>query len=205
MRNEYDIPKERIMTEKEKNAHENKNKKHNAKSNINNLINKKFEFGSEFDHKGAKNFLKSKKIALQQIILDDNDFCENETVKNDIKPKLKINSLKKISNNSNSKKKKKGNNNISNKIKSCTNISVFNKLKENGQSTKDDKNPIKGKMTYKYYSRHELKMFIDKGIKKIKSIKKVQKTECNNKNRIENLSFLEKNDSSIMELLTELA
>ena len=44
-----------------------------AETKIYSLINKKFKLCSVFDRKGAKNFLCSKDIALQQIILDDED------------------------------------------------------------------------------------------------------------------------------------
>ena len=43
-----------------------------TRTNKNSLIKKKFKLSSAFDHKGSKHFLNSKKIALQQIILDDN-------------------------------------------------------------------------------------------------------------------------------------
>lgn len=56
-----------------------------TRTNKNSLIKKKFKLSSAFDHKGSKHFLNSKKIALQQIILDEGD-CETE---NDTNEKVK--------------------------------------------------------------------------------------------------------------------
>ncbi len=42
-------------------------------NNIENLFKKKITLNSAFDHKGTKQFLNSKKAALEKIILEDND------------------------------------------------------------------------------------------------------------------------------------
>ena len=202
MRKEYDIHKEKILLKIES-MQENENKSFKSKSDINCLINKKFILNSEFDHKGAKNFLKSKKIALQKIILNEDDFINNMNEMEEGKLKTN-NSLNKETNNTfNLKKVRK--NDRKNKINSCNNILVINKYNINNSNIKEHKHQIKGKKTHKFYSNHELKMFTNKEIKKIKSIKKIHKTNFSHKNGVDNISFLEKNDNSIMDILSQLA
>ena len=179
-----------------------------TKTNINCLINKKFKFNSAFDQKGAKNFLKSKKIALQPIILDDKSDSCSETGRN----QRKINLIKK-------KRYSKGKRTLidnakKNKIRSCTNICFidqdikFNNNNDNIKNSKDfryssKKDLIKKKKIIRYFSSHELKMFGNKEIKKIKSIKK-NKKKLNSQQNFGDLSFLEKNDNSIIDILSEM-
>ena len=50
---------------------------------------KKFKLSSAFDHKGSKHFLNSKKIALQQIVLDDDNSLGDSDTANDTNEKTK--------------------------------------------------------------------------------------------------------------------
>jgi hypothetical protein len=189
-----------------------------AMTNIDSLINKKFNLNSAFDHKGAKNFLNSKKIALQQIILDDDESTDidpknmtNEHLKNSNKHKnISGKSLKKeernIINSNNttvmkkSLKKKKEEKNILNEYFSNAYESPTNNRKYFSNKK------INKKLPHKFYSNQELKMFEDKEIKKIKSIRKDKKRNKSNKNNIESkrISFMEKTDSSIFEIIAQL-
>lgn len=186
-------------------------------TNIDSLINKKFKLNSAFDHKGSKNFLNSKKIALQQIILDDE-------VSTDIDPK-----------DDNSKQKKNSSKNKNfcgkslieeerNSINSNSPTVMKNSLKKKkdgkneyfsnfyGSSPNNKKYLSSKKMSknipHKFYSNQELKMLEDEEIKKIKSIKKDKKKAKSkskkNNNANENISFMEKNDSFIIDIIAQL-
>ena len=202
MTNEYNIHKGKFLLEIEADTQDIKAKSYKTNFDINCLLHKKFKFNSEFDQKGAKNFLKSKKIALQEIILDDSDISSDLTGSEEVKSKRK----KELKNNQNIRvrKKKEEKLGISRKAKSRTNILVINKFNENSKNIKDNKNHKKNNLHHRFCSSHELKMFKNKAINKIKSIKKVHKDKFNSQHRTENLSFLEKNDSSIIDILTEL-
>ena len=70
--------------------------------------------------------------------------------------------------------------------------------------------------SHKFFSNQEIKMFEDKDIKKIKPIKNKEiknenENENKNKNKkkksnniAENISFMDRNDSSIIDIITEL-
>lgn len=187
-------------------------------TDIDSLINKKFKLSSAFDHKGAKNFLNSKNIALQQIILDDDESTDidpkngtNEHLKNSNKKKnINGKSIKKEERNiinsknetvvKNSNKKKKEDKNILNEYFSNAYESPTNNRKYFSNKK------INKKLPHKFYSNQELKMFEDKEIKKIKSIRKDKKRNKSNKNNIESkrISFMEKTDSSIFEIIAQL-
>ena len=180
-------------------------------TNIHSLINKQFKLNPAFDHKGSKNFLNSKKIALQQIILDDDESIDFEP-KNETNKNLK-NSNKNIggkslkeeekniinyTNANNSFKKKKEEKKIikeyfTNIYKSSTNNRKYFSNKKTNK-----------KLHHKFYSNHELKMFKDKEIKKIKSIKKDKNKSKKSNNANINISFIEKNDSSIFDIIAQL-
>ena len=182
-----------------------------TKTNINCLINKKFKFDSAFNQKGAKNFLKSKKIALQQIILDDNDE-DNESPSETERKKQKNISLKKRRRNT--RKRALTDDSKKNKIHSCTNVCHYKNNKfinnnDNIKNSKDihyssNKDLISKKKIRRLLSTHELKMLGNKEIKKIKAIKKVPRTKFNNQKNNEDISFLDKNDSSIIDILSEM-
>jgi hypothetical protein len=162
------------------------------------LINKKFKLNPAFDHKGSKNFLNSKKIALQQIILDD------ENVDIDLK-----NETNKHLKNSN-KHKNIGGKSLKEEER---NIINYNKGNNSHKKKKEERkiinkyfsnNKISKKLPHKFYSNHELKMFKDKEIKKIKSIKKDKNKSKKSNNANINISFIEKNDSSIFDIIAQL-
>lgn len=186
----------------------------------------KFSFSSAFDYKGAKSFLKSKEKALDEIVIDENV----QSHKNDIKKN------EDIAENPKKRKRKETNTEISpisinNKYQSKIDdekgeISSKNKLRKN-HSRKEIINfkilKIKNeeklmsdiglkmpKISSKFCSRIELKMFNDKNLNRIKPIK-VSKPEYTHNN----LKFSEfnqnkrnssiKSDSSLMQLVSEIS
>lgn len=186
----------------------------------------KFSFSSAFDYKGAKSFLKSKEKALDEIVIDENV----QSHKNDIKKN------EDVAENPKKRKRKETNTEISpisinNKYQSKIDdekgeISSKNKLRKN-HSRKEIINfkilKIKNeeklmsdiglkmpKISSKFCSRIELKMFNDKNLNRIKPIK-VSKPEYTHNN----LKFSEfnqnkrnssiKSDSSLMQLVSEIS
>ena len=213
MKCRYQVSSEKFISDIN-NANELKRENINkTMTNIDSLINKKFKLNSAFDHKGSKNFLNSKKIALQQIILDDDESIDidpkNETnkhLKNSNKHKnIGGKSLKEeerniinYNNANNSHKKKKEEKNIINEY--------FNNIYKSSTNNRKffSSQKINKKLAHKFYSNHELKMFEDKEIKKIKSIKKDKNKSKKNNNANKNISFIEKNDSSIFDIIAQL-
>lgn len=203
-----------------------------TRTDKNSIINKKFKLSSAFDHKGSKHFLNSKKIALQQIVLDDEtclDESETEMETNKAKdsPKYRKYTCKRSLPNDDKKKhlkvsmkdiNKKNiiiNKNKPEKMKSTNINNPFRKVypsSTNNQRYLSKKSNIINKevVSHKFYSNQEIKMFEDKDIKKIKPIKKSNKEIDNesenkkNNNIAENISFMEKNDSSIIDIITNL-
>ena len=203
MNSTHDVSHEKILIGIE--SEEERTKKN--KINIKNLIKKKFQFISAFDQKGAKNFLNSKKKALEKIILNDEDSIDNENQNENIKHR-KTSKKKKLVKNKTSEGRK-------NNIRSSTNLINLKKRNHksvcasnisknlNKRNTSNKTNNLNQK-AHKFFSSQELKMFKDKNIKKIKSIKKSEKRKSKNIEKDDNLSFYGKNDSSIFELLYEL-
>ena len=198
-----------------------------TRTNKNSLIKKKFKLSSAFDHKGSKHFLNSKKIALQQIILNDDNSIDDSDTANDTNEKTK--ETKKIR--KYSCKRSLPNDEIKNHLKVALNVdqnkkkinkrspekmkstSVNDPLKKMFASSTNNQHYLSKKnISHKFFSNQEIKMFEDKDIKKIKPIKKTNKeikNENENKNKNsknigENISFMERNDSSIIDIITQL-
>ena len=198
-----------------------------TRTNKNSLIKKKFKLSSAFDHKGSKHFLNSKKIALQQIILDEGD-CETENDTNEkVKDskKLRKYSCKISLPNVEIKKHLKDSLNIEHYKKNINkkspekmkSTSVNDPLKKMFASSTNNQHYLSKKnISHKFFSNQEIKMFEDKDIKKIKPIKNKEiknenENENKNKNKkkkgnniAENISFMDRNDSSIIDIITEL-
>ena len=154
---------------------------------IETFFKKKIKFCSAFDDEGSKNFLNSKKAALEQIILEDNENKKNNSSIKDYDTKNETEKRKKhsiyrypMSNKSNNKilKEKSVNNiviisndklrNKSHDVKNNINSKhVIQKLIENELNAHKEVN--------QNYNFQEMKMFKDKEIKKIKPIKKNKK------------------------------
>ena len=207
-KNNFLCKKDILEGEKELKSNTGKFKSDN--SNLQNFLNKKkIKFFSAFDHKGSKRFLHSKKAALQKIIIDDNsnslnndsDFQsedENKKAYKYLLPKYDVN---------NSKKKKN---------KSTNNLVLISKNKLKNKS--HDKNLISSLVSNELnavkklkcnFSSHELLMFKDKELKKIKPIKKSKnKDELKNKqNEIKFFHFVEGEsgfDSSLFNIVTQI-
>jgi len=145
---------------------------------------KKIKFSSAFDHIGSKQFLSSKKAALEQIKIDDNSISSNneETQSNsnkkkdkkrekyryrksdDYRPKSSKNILE-------STKKKKIRRKTYNKIESKSNSKSKSKEKEYIIKTIVTKELDLSKKLDTCFSSQEIKMFKDEEINKIKPIK----------------------------------
>ena len=178
---------------------------------------KKIRFNSAFDHKGSKQFLKSKKLALKHIIIDENNSSsnesdtENESNKRTKSPKLKHPKTTVI---------KKG----ENRAKSSNHIFFLNhdNLKNKAYETSNNKNKkvfIKSLVTKelninkkinKFFSSQELKMFHDKEINKIKPIKNYENNSKINKETKQKLfPFVESDnnksiDSSLFNMVSQM-
>ena len=146
--------------------------------NLSNFFQKKIKFSSAFDHKGSRQFLHSKKAALEKIVMDDNSHHssnnDSDTQNESDKQKIKLKKTKK------QKKQVKSSNNLiffSNNLLNNKNQRKSTSIKYNTKSnlikTSVTKNLHLQKKYHKYSSSLELKMFKDKEIKKIKPIKKI--------------------------------
>ena len=171
---------------------------------------KKMHFNSAFDHKGTKQFLKSKKLALENIIIEDNNSSnndsdtQNESDKQKKSPKMKYPKTTII-------KKDRNRPKSSNNIFLLGHDNLKNKAHEMSHSNKkDNKKPfvkslvskelnIHTKLNKYFFSSQELKMFQDKDINKIKPIKKfINNLNIRKKNEQHFYNFVEKdNDESI--------
>lgn len=186
---------------------------------IQKFFEKRIRLKSAFYHKGAKQFLHSKKVALKKIVIDDNDnsSINEEETQND------SNKKKEFSNNNYSKgcltlkndtNKEKSSNNIIN-ISSKENvkdnhlkIKSKNKLNNSQKKIKTllTKELKLNKTISKFLSSQEIKMIEDKEIKKIKPIKK-SKNDLTNKNGDNIFPFVESEnsiDSSLVNIVSEM-
>ena len=188
--------------------------------NFDSIFQKKKKLDSVFDHKGSKQFLNSKKLALQHIRLDEDNFSNNNSD---------------TQSESDNKQKKKSRlafpkttilKNAHNRAKSSNNIFFLenNNLKDKKNEPRKSKNLDKNfhnmktlvakefnvtKKINKFFSSQELKMFSDKEIKKIKPIKKVENKK---KDKSENkfFHFIESDkdnnsiDSSILKVVSQI-
>ena len=180
----------------------------NKNSNLEIFFKKKINFISAFDHKGSKHFLHSKKIALQQIIIDDDDFSNNgdtESGSNKDKKHLKYifskpslilegnraqssNNLFYVSNYKLKNKAQDIEKHINQKNKKEQIIHTFATKKYSPQ-----------KHMNKNFSSQELRMFEDKTISKIKPIKKIKNNNENDNNH-KHFPFVESENSSVSSL-----
>ena len=167
------------------------------------LIEKKFQFISAFDKKVARNFLNAKHKALEKITFEDEDIIETENKNINVKrrksPEKKYSKHRRVvtsdainvSINSPSLKKRVHQSGFGSKI--------------NNNKTHHHNKDVLNSQKHKFYSSHELKMFGDKEIKKIKSIKKkAQKKKSTKKNEKEEDISMNQNDSSIFDILSQL-
>jgi len=188
----------------------------NISQNIANFFKKKIKLSSAFDHKGSKQFLLSKKEALQQIIIDDNDSSSN----NDSDTKSDSNKQKKylkyrhpktfITNNANICAKSSNNLYKYSKIDNLRKkLQKMSKNKDNNIKTLINKELNMHKRSInKFFSSQELRMFKDKEIKKIKPIKKINKDLENKKEiKINKFPFVESDnsiDSSLFNIVSQM-
>lgn len=219
----------------QENSKATKNEKsfHTQNDNLINFISdlNKFSFSSAFDHKGAKSFLKSKEKALDEIILDEDIQSYNDNDKKNIKineddAENKIKAKRKdthtgisplsirnkyLSQNNEEKKE------ISPKTKARKNQSrkELNNFKiwknKNDEKVMNELGLKMPKISSKFCSRIELKMFNDKNLNKIKPIKvprpkythknlPIPQLNQNNRN-----SSIKSNSSSLLKLITEIS
>lgn len=92
MENKSDITKSKLLSNVDSDmlAFHYKSSKINKINDFSTFF-KKIKFSSAFDHIGSKQFLSSKKAALQQIIIDENDSLSNneDTLSNSNKKQKK--------------------------------------------------------------------------------------------------------------------
>ncbi len=165
----------------------------NIQKTLANFFQKKIHFSSVFDYHGSKQFLNSKKEALQKIVIDDddNEFSSNDENNNDNNDNF--NYIKSVGN----KYKKNGAfihpktyikdhwHNHHHSTKCLYKYTKTTKTDDNNKKKKKERKRSKtkgnrGSMGKRYYSSQELKMFKDKEIKKIKPIKKENNLLLNN-------------------------
>ena len=93
MENKSDITKSKLLSNVDSDmlAFHYKSSKINKINDFSTFFKKKIKFSSAFDHIGSKQFLSSKKAALQQIIIDENDSLSNneDTLSNSNKKQKK--------------------------------------------------------------------------------------------------------------------
>ena len=171
------------------------------KKDKNCLIEKKFQFISAFDKKGAKHFLHSKQKALEKIIFEDEDIIDNENknanARRSHSPNKKFHKFK------SSKTSVAINVSPTNFYKGKIHQSELGSKIHTIHSNKNNCKDVLNGKKHKFYSSHELKMFEDKEIKKIKSIKKAHKKKSKKKESEEDVS-LNLNDNSIFDILSQL-
>ena len=234
----------KMQTENSFNIHKNKNNNDNSVDNmtispkpkslnnpelmkfISSGIKSKMSFTSAFDHKGSKNFIEAKKIALQEIlVLDDNiDNIEEKEALNYKTKNTKIfkmeelsiantqkkhltpeTSLTKIQNeNTKSNKNKSQNKRERGKVrkpKTKKNLWRY-KIKDFDDELNKDKDKKSNKK--KIFKSHEIEMFKDKKIKLLEPIKNPK----NNEKDKTNYNFVKKNseenDLSLFDLVNQL-
>ena len=182
-----DITKSKFLSNVESDGqtfHYNSSKFNKISDNFTSFFNKRIKFSSAFDHIGSKQFLSSKKAALEQIIIDENSISSNNE------------DTQSHSNKKRNKKREKCRSKKSdiNRPKSSNDILEYTKKKKKKRKTFDETNSkskskskekeheyiIKtiitkeldlSKQLDKHYSSQELKMFKDEEINKIKPIK----------------------------------
>lgn len=182
MENKSDITKSKLLSNVDSDmlAFHYKSSKINKINDFSTFFKKKIKFSSAFDHIGSKQFLSSKKAALQQIIIDENDSLSNneDTLSNSNKKQKK------------KREKLRYRKSDKNRPKSSDNILEYTKKKKiRGKAY--DKNDAKSKEIQKEnliktiitreldvtktlekcYSSQEQKMFNDEELNKIKPIK----------------------------------
>ena len=166
----------------------------------------KFKFDSCFDQKGAKLFLKSKRMALKEISIDENLIEEKEEIKDKKREKKrhKSTSSKALDKNVDNRIKN-GLASYKKKIRSMKNLDLFysphttlephvigkkKSKKKQDKSNKENvyiKNIIMDELNIdkrkkKFYSQIEINMFNDQNIKKLKPIKeKTMKSDLESK------------------------
>ena len=167
----------------------------NIQKTLANFFQKKIHFSSVFDYHGSKQFLNSKKEALQKIVIDDddNEFSSNDENNNDNNDNF--NYIKSVGN----KYKKNGafihpktyikdhwhmhihpqSTKYLCKYTKTTKTDDNNKKKKKGRKRAKTKGN-RGSIRERCFSSQELKMFKDKEIKKIKPIKKANNLLLNN-------------------------
>ena len=183
-------------------------------ADIRNFFKKKIKLNSAFDQKGSKHFLHSKKAALQQIVIDDNESSNNDsdTKSRSIKrKKFKQSPVQTCVN----RNKAQSSNNL---------VNLMHNNQKNKTQDSKDKNFRKGSMIRtivtnelnvhkrlnKNFSSQESKMLEDREIRKIKPIKKninEEKADNENKHIHKFFPFVESGnsfDSSLFNMVSQI-
>ena len=177
--------------------------------NLANFFQKKFKFNSAFDHIGSKQFLRSKNVALEKIVINDSDNISNNDSDTQNESNKQKQKLKKINK---QKKQVKSSNNLLYISNNLLNNKSPRKLKTKINDNKKSKliktyvtKELNFKKFHKYSSSLELKMLNDKEIKKIKPIKKINNFFDETKHKLFPLVESEKSDdSSIYNIVSQM-
>ena len=179
-------------------------------------IKNKLNLNPAFDHKGAKNFLESKKLALQEISVND-DIINNEyeitdfstekirmrgsvfPSKNCLTPEKIYKCQNENTKSSKNKIKKKESKNKNKIIKPLTDKFLWNyNIGDNYDESNKNKEKEK-KFRKKSHKIHELKMLKDKDIKEIEPIKNQK-----DKNNKYNFVNTEETDLSLFDMVSKI-
>ena len=181
-------------------------------ADIRNFFKKKIKFNSAFDQKGSKYFLHSKKAALQQIIIDENDspINDSDTQSRSIKrKKFKQSHVQTYIN----KNKAQSSNNLvnlmNNNLKNKSQYSKHKNYRKESMIRTLVTNELNvHKRLNKNFSLQELKMFGDREIRKIKPIKKnINEEKDDNENKQKFFPFVESEnsiDSSLFNMVSQI-
>ena len=190
--------------------------------NFSSFFKKKIKFSSAFDHAGSKQFLSSKKAALQQIIIDENDILSNKEDTQSNSNKNKKKKREKLRYRKSDKNRPKSSDNIlectkKKKIRRKT-YDIDDTNTKSKEKEKEKETLIKtivtrefdvSKKLDKHYSSQELKMFNDEEINKIKPIKSnfsKMKTKKESNQLTTNFPFIgsENSRDSIFKVVSEM-
>lgn len=219
-----DITKSKILSNVESEAFHYKSTKFNKiNDNYTNFFKKRIIFSSAFDHIGSKQFLSSKKAALEQIIIDENNISSNnEDTQNNNNKKRNKKSEKYRYRKSDNNRTKSSDNVIEYTKKKKLKKKTYDRIETKSKSKEKEKSKEKdiintivtkeldvSKKLDKCYSSQELKMFKDEEINKIKPIKSnfnKMKTKKENNHIMTHFPFVgsEKSIDSIFKVVSEM-
>jgi hypothetical protein len=199
----------KLILDKPKMTHIRCKSDNNIKITLANFFKKKIKFSSAFDYKGSKQFLNSKKKALQQIVIDDDDYdnsSNNDNTNDNDNDNDNYHDFQSVG----TKRKKypplahpktfSTNQEQVIHPQSCNNLYKYTRTDNNRKKNKRRKTKTKNynrNSIKRNFSSQELKMFEDKEIRKIKPIKKVNEFSLHKKIGSSKFFHYAENDRSL--------